>query len=78
MVKTDPITNINFSVPYEAHVKLTILNISGQVVATLLNETKQAGSYNIDFDASTLTSGIYFYTIVSGNFIETHKMILLK
>ena len=69
---------INFSIPVEGFVTLNVYNSIGQKVATLVNETKTAGTYQVDFDAATLTSGIYFYRISSGNFTETKKMILLK
>ncbi len=69
---------INFSIPVEGFVILDVYNSIGQKVATLVNETKTAGTYAVDFDASDLTSGIYFYKISSGNFSETKKMILLK
>jgi hypothetical protein len=74
----NPSTKINFSLPVEGFVTLDVYNSIGQKVATLVNETKSAGTYAVDFDASDLTSGIYFYKISSGNFSETKKMILLK
>nr|MCU0365484.1 T9SS type A sorting domain-containing protein [Ignavibacteriaceae bacterium] len=74
----NPGTTINFSIPAEGFVTLDVYNSIGQKVASLVNETKTAGSYTVGFDASDLTSGIYFYKISSGNFTETKKMILLK
>lgn len=74
----NPTTMINFSVPVEGFVTLNVYNSIGQQVATLVNESKSAGTYQVDFDATSLTSGIYFYRISSGNFTETKKMILLK
>jgi hypothetical protein len=74
----NPSTKINFSIPNEGFVTLDVYNSIGQKVATLVNETKTAGTYAVDFNASNLTSGIYFYKISSGNFTETKKMILLK
>jgi hypothetical protein len=74
----NPGTTINFSIPTEGFVSLDVYNSIGQKVATLVNETKTAGTYAVNFDASDLTSGIYFYKISSGNFSETKKMILLK
>jgi hypothetical protein len=74
----NPSTKINFSLPVEGFVTLDVYNSIGQKVATLVNETKTAGTYAVNFDASDLTSGIYFYKISSGNFTETKKMILLK
>jgi len=74
----NPSTTINFSLPVEAFVTLDIYNAIGQKVASLVNETKSAGNYTVDFNASTLTSGIYFYKISAGSFTETKKMILMK
>jgi hypothetical protein len=74
----NPTTTINFSIPVEGFVAIDVYNSIGQKVASLVNETKTAGSYTVGFDASDLTSGIYFYKITSGNFSETKKMILLK
>jgi hypothetical protein len=50
----------------------------GREVATLVNEEKQPGTYEVEFNASGLTSGIYFYRLATGSFIETKKMILLR
>ena len=74
----NPSTTINFSIPVEGFVTLDVYNTIGQKVASLVNETKTAGTYQVDFDAATLTSGIYFYKISTGNFSETKKMILMK
>ncbi len=74
----NPSTTINFSIPVEGFVTLDVYNTIGQKVASLVNETKTAGTYKVDFDAATLTSGIYFYKISVGNFTETKKMILMK
>jgi len=74
----NPGTRINFSIPTEGFVTLDVYNSIGQKVATLVNETKTAGTYQVGFDGANLSSGIYFYKISSGNFSETKKMILLK
>ena len=74
----NPTTTINFSIPVEGFVAIDVYNSIGQKVASLVNETKTAGSYTVGFDATNLTSGIYFYKISSGSFSETKKMILLK
>jgi hypothetical protein len=59
-------------------VSLRIIDFSGREVRTLVNEEKQKGTYNIEFDATGLSSGIYFYRLQSGNFISTKKLILLE
>lgn len=74
----NPTTNIGFSLPNASHVELTIFNSLGQVVATLVNSEIQAGSHTVKWDAGNLSSGIYFYRLKSGNFVETQKMILMK
>jgi hypothetical protein len=74
----NPITTIDYSVPKVSWINLVVYNTIGQKVAVLVNEEKQIGSYKIDFNASELTSGIYFYMIKSGDFVETRKMVLLK
>ncbi|MEO8209993.1 MAG: choice-of-anchor B family protein [bacterium] len=76
----NPNTNIKFSLPDNSKVKIDIFNIAGQNVAQLINDRRDAGNYEINFDASKygLTSGLYFYTLTSDNFKETKKMILIK
>lgn len=74
----NPVTNIKFSIPNTGIVKLVVFDILGREVATLVNETKTAGSYVVDFDASSLSSGAYFYRLESGNYTETKKMLLVK
>ena len=74
----NPSTNLEFGIPKSGNVKVTVYDILGREVALVLNEYKAAGSYKINFDASRLTSGIYFYKIVTVNFTATKKMILVK
>lgn len=74
----NPSTTISFSIPEEDFVSLKVFNSLGEEVADLINETKPAGNYSVSFDASELTSGIYFYTISAGRFSESKKMIYLK
>jgi len=59
-------------------VTLKVYNILGQEVATLVNKNQKAGNYEVEFNASNLTSGVYFYRLQSGSFIESKKMLLLK
>ena len=74
----NPVTNISFSLPKSSDVKLAVFDMLGQQVALLANGKFEAGSYTIDYDASQLTSGIYFYTITAGSFTQTKKMVLVK
>jgi hypothetical protein len=74
----NPTTKISFSIPSRAMVTLNIYNILGQEVATPVKSEYSAGDYTIDFNASKLSSGIYFYHIQAGNYSSTKKMILMK
>lgn len=74
----NPSTSISFSVPVQGNVKLTVFNALGETVETLVNEFMNAGSYNVNFDASKLTSGIYFYQINANGFTQTKKMMFIK
>ena len=74
----NPSTRINYSVPYKYYVKIKLYDILGNEIATLVNEEKPAGNNSINFDASGLSSGVYFYQLSADNFIETKKMILLR
>lgn len=74
----NPSTIINFTVPSTGVVELSVYNILGQKVATLVNKELSAGSYQYNFDASKLSSGIYVYSIKANNFSATKKMMLLK
>ena len=74
----NPSTLISFSVAQRSNVNLSVFNILGEQVATLINETKEAGNYQVEFNASNLPSGMYVYRIEAGNFISTKKMMLLK
>ncbi len=74
----NPTTNIKFSIPEEGFVSLKVYNTLGQEVATLLNEFKSAGTYQVDFNASKLSSGMYMYTLNAGKFVISKKMLLMK
>ena len=74
----NPTTTINYSIPQSSLVSLKVYDILGREVATLVNEVKPVGNYQVVFNASTLASGVYFYRIVVGNFSETKKLNLIK
>ena len=74
----NPSTVINFKVPFKSRVTIKVFNILGSEVATILNEEKPAGSYNVTFNAGSLASGVYFYQLRAGNFIATKKLMILK
>ncbi len=74
----NPSTTISYSIPYSSFVTVNIYDASGKVVATLVNELQSSGNYSLNFDASNLSSGIYFFDINAGNFTDTKKMVLMK
>lgn len=74
----NPETKINFQIPKGDFVSLKVFDITGKEVATLVNQNLEAGSYEYSFNASNLTSGVYFYTIQAGQFTETKRMVLVK
>lgn len=74
----NPSTTIRYQLPKESKVVIKIYNVLGSEVMELLNEQKEAGIYEVEFNAETLSSGTYVYKIASDNFVQTKKMILLK
>ena len=74
----NPTTTIRFSIPEAGLVTLKVFNLLGQEVTTLFSGEKTSGVYEATFDASTVASGIYFYTLEAKNFSITKKMVLLK
>ena len=74
----NPSTVINYQIPKSGFVKLSVYDMSGKELKSLVNENKEAGYYSVSFDGSGLSSGIYFYSINAGGFTETKKMMLVK
>jgi len=74
----NPTTTISYSVPEIGFVTLIVYDVLGNMVVILVNEEKSSGIYEIKWDASYASSGIYFYRLKTGNFIKTKKMVLLK
>jgi hypothetical protein len=79
----NPSTTINYSIPEAGNVELKVYDILGNEVATLVNEYKSEGKYEVEFNSHSgevrnLTSGVYIYTLRTGNYIQTKKMLLLK
>ncbi|MBC8043157.1 MAG: T9SS type A sorting domain-containing protein [Rhizobacter sp.] len=74
----NPATRISFSLPSAGLVKLKVYDVLGRVVKVLVDEKRDAGRYEVSFDASRFASGVYFYRLQSGNFIQSKKMILVK
>jgi hypothetical protein len=74
----NPSTKIEYAIPEEGFVNLTVYNLIGQVVEEIVNEYKRAGYYDVTFNANNLSSGFYIYRITSGKFNTTKKMLLIK
>jgi photosystem II stability/assembly factor-like uncharacterized protein len=74
----NPSTKISFSLPKSDFVKLTVFDLLGREVTSLVKEELKPGTYEVDWNASNYPSGVYFYKLTSGNFTETKKMILIK
>jgi hypothetical protein len=74
----NPVTKINYSVPKMSFIKINVYDILGNEITTLVNEEKSAGDYAVEFNGSNLSSGIYFYRMQTGTFIDIKKFILMK
>jgi hypothetical protein len=74
----NPTTTIKYEIPKTSFVSLKVYNLLGQEVAILVNEKQEAGSYDMHFDGSKLASGIYLYSLQTGSFLSTKKLLLLK
>lgn len=74
----NPMTKINFALPKQGFVTLKIYDITGREIQILVSEVKQAGYYSVDFNGSSLSSGVYFYRIQSNDFVMTKRMVLIK
>ena len=74
----NPITNISYTLRKSGFVTLKIFDVLGKEIRTLVSEEKSRGKYTLQFNASNLSSGIYFYQLIANGFIQTKKMILLK
>jgi hypothetical protein len=74
----NPNTKINYNVPKSVFVTIKVYDVLGKEVTTLVNENKPVGNYSVEFNANKLVSGVYFYRMQAGNFIQTKKLILVK
>jgi hypothetical protein len=74
----NPTTKIQYDVPHAAHVTIQVYNLLGQVVSTIVNQEKQAGSYNAEWNAIDVPSGVYLYRLEAGDVVKTKRMILVK
>jgi len=74
----NPVTNIKFELPKSTQIKLTLFDVLGREVATLVKDQLSPGTYDFKWDGSNYPSGVYFYRLEAGDYVETRKMILLK
>jgi hypothetical protein len=74
----NPVTLIKYNVPYPTNVSIKVFDVLGNEIALLINENKSTGGYEVTFNASNLSSGIYFYKLITGNVTQSKKMILMK
>lgn len=74
----NPTTVIRYSLPAVSQVRLAVFDMLGRQVSELVNEKKEAGSYEVKFDATGLASGVYFYRIEAGTFVQTRKLLVLR
>jgi len=74
----NPVTKIEFTLPKQTAVIIKIFDVLGREIRTLVNDVKPAGYYSVDFNASELSSGVYYYKIEAGNFTDVKKMTIIK
>ena len=74
----NPTTHIRFNIPETANAKLTVFNVMGEEVATLVSGVMQAGGHTVSWNAASMPTGVYFYQLESGNFSQTKKLLLVK
>jgi len=74
----NPATRISYQIPRIRHVKLVVYDLLGRVVSVLVDERRAAGSHEVTFDGSYLASGVYFYQLRSGDFVQTRKFCLIR
>jgi hypothetical protein len=74
----NPTTTIRYGLPARSHVKLTVFNTLGQQVSTLIQLEQDAGYHEVEFDGTGLPSGLYFYRVQAGDFVETRRLVLLR
>jgi hypothetical protein len=74
----NPVTTIKYTVPHKSFITIKIFNVLGKEITTLVNDEKSPGVYELTWNAGNLPSGVYFYRLQNGSFIDTRKMILMK
>ncbi len=71
-------TKIKYCVPYKTEINISVFNAKGHPIKNLITAEQEAGTYEVEFDATSLPSGVYFYQLKAGDLIQTKKMILMK
>jgi hypothetical protein len=74
----NPTTTIKYTIPTSQFVTLNVFDMIGREITSLVNEEKSPGNYEVKFDGSSFASGIYFYRLKAGNYLETKKILLIK
>ena len=74
----NPTTTIKYDLPTDGHVNLSLFDVLGQRIATLVDADQKAGYISVDWNASHVSSGIYFYRLEAGRFVQTRKLLLLR
>jgi hypothetical protein len=74
----NPGTTIKYDLPKATHVSLTVYDLLGRELSVLVNERRDAGVYEVKFDGSNLASGVYFYYLQAGSFVDTKALLLLR
>ena len=74
----NPVTRISFELPHKSHVRLSVFDLEGRKIQTLVNETENAGTHSVQWNAANLPTGVYFYHLQAGHFSATKKLLLLK
>ncbi len=74
----NPTTTIRYELPHEGRVTLKVYSVLGQEVMTLVNNEQPAGRYVVELNGQTLATGVYFYRLQAGDFVQTRKVILVK
>ena len=74
----NPVSHLEFGISDLGFVSLKVYDVLGREIKTLVNEIKPAGTYKIEFDGSNFASGVYFYRLEAGGFVQTKRMVLIK
>jgi hypothetical protein len=74
----NPSTTIKYDLPRASQVSLTVYDVLGREVSALVNDRRDAGVYEVKFDGSNLASGVYYYRLQAGSFVQTKKLLLLR